>query len=95
MCSLKKKTNYTITEKQALLDELASIREHGYAIDNQEYLIGLKGMAAPIYDSTGTVVAALSVAGVEIRLDPEKTQMIIDQLVNYARKISYTLGWSD
>ncbi|RQW20360.1 IclR family transcriptional regulator [Bacillus sp. C1-1] len=92
---LEKKTNNTITEKQPLLDELALIRKQGYAIDNQEYLIGLKGMAAPIYDSSGTVVAALSVAGVEMRLDPEKTEATINQLVNYAKKISYTLGWSD
>ncbi|MFD1415689.1 IclR family transcriptional regulator [Oceanobacillus jeddahense] len=90
---LEKKTENTITTKEALLKELQEIRERGYAIDNEEYLVGLKGMAAPIYNSTGNVVAALSVAGVALRLDNDKTTSIAERLLYYANKISNTLGW--
>lgn len=93
--SLEKKTDNTITEKENLLNELVLIKEQGYAIDDQEYLIGLKGIAAPIYNSTGNVVAALSVAGVALRLDPDKTQSMIAHLLDYAKKISNTLGWTE
>lgn len=91
---LEKKTNNTLIVKETLLQELATIKAQGFAIDHEEYLLGLKGMAAPIYDSTGKVVAALSVAGVALRLDEEKTQMTINQLLYYAQKISSTLGWN-
>ncbi|AST96128.1 IclR family transcriptional regulator [Shouchella clausii] len=90
---LKAYTKNTFTDEQQLRKELVHIRAQNYAIDEEEYEIGLKGFAAPIREATGTMIAALSVAGVSLRFDDEKSKTTIEQLLRYAELISFDLGW--
>src|SRR5215218_2884296 len=53
-------TGNTITDLEALAEELERVRKRGYAYDHEETMIGLCCVAAPIYDSKGEVVAAIS-----------------------------------
>jgi DNA-binding IclR family transcriptional regulator len=55
-------TRQTITDRDALFDELDRIREQQYAIDNEERLAGLCCVAAPITDRTDRSIGAISVA---------------------------------
>jgi DNA-binding IclR family transcriptional regulator len=66
---LVKKTPRTITQKAHLHKHLASVREHGVALDLEENLSGVTCVAAPIFDHAGRVVAALSVSGPTIRMN--------------------------
>lgn len=50
---LKRLTSKTKTNLNELLDELSSIREQGYAIDNEEFQEGLRCLAVPISNKTG------------------------------------------
>jgi IclR family acetate operon transcriptional repressor len=52
--------------------DLAEIRRDGYAIDNEEAAKGLRCVAAPVYDSQGEVLAAISISGSKLRLPPER-----------------------
>lgn len=58
----EKLTPYTETDLDALLDELRTIREQGYSVVNQESVIGLMAIAAPIFGSDGLAIAAVSTA---------------------------------
>jgi IclR family transcriptional regulator, pca regulon regulatory protein len=53
-------TSHTITNVSALRAELAAISERGWALVDQELEEGLRTFAAPIHDSQGKVVAAVS-----------------------------------
>jgi len=55
-------TNTTITDKQALLDELAIIKREGVAYDREEHENGIISIAAPILTSSGQVIGAISIA---------------------------------
>ena len=66
---LVKKTPRTITQKAHLREHLALVREHGVAIDLEENLSGVTCVAAPIFDHSGRVVAALSVSGPTSRMN--------------------------
>ena len=55
-------TDNTITDLNDLKEELAQIRKQGYAIDNEEIEEGLKCSAAPILNSEGKVLAAISIS---------------------------------
>src|SRR3990170_2667140 len=55
-------TSNTITELDALADELERVRERGYAYDDEETLVGLCCVAAPVYGSKGKVVASVSLS---------------------------------
>ena len=55
-------TNTTITNKEALLDELATIKREGVAYDKEEHENGIISIAAPILMSSGQVMGAISIA---------------------------------
>jgi DNA-binding IclR family transcriptional regulator len=59
--SLKRYTPHTVTDPARLEQELASIRAEGLATNDQEYMVGLLGIAVPIRDNVGEVAAALAV----------------------------------
>ena len=70
-CGLSGVTENTITDRQALLAELETIRERGYSINNQENTIGLKAVGVPVRYEDGTVVGAVSVSGPTYRMQDE------------------------
>lgn len=57
---LKSHTPYTITDPERLKKELALIYEQGYAVEYGELQIGLKSIAAPIFDQNGNCSYAIS-----------------------------------
>ncbi|MCU4742555.1 IclR family transcriptional regulator [Natronoglomus mannanivorans] len=56
-------TKNTITDRETLKEELAEIRERGYAIDDEERVEGMRCVAAPLRDSSGYPIGGLSVSG--------------------------------
>jgi DNA-binding IclR family transcriptional regulator len=85
-------TAHTITEMPALRQELALIRERGYAVDNEEIEDGLVCIGAPIRDHTGLVVAGVSIAGPSSRLRPDTIPDHARSVVDVARAMSAVLG---
>jgi IclR family acetate operon transcriptional repressor len=60
---LKAVTRHTITDTNELLTHLALVREQRFATTIEESLLGVFGVAAPIKDGDGKVVAAICIAG--------------------------------
>jgi DNA-binding IclR family transcriptional regulator len=89
---LPQMTAYTITEIGALRHDLATVRERGFAIDNEEIDEGLTCIAAPVRDHTSHVVAAISIAGPTSRLRPEVIPQRAGQVVDAANQMSLALG---
>ncbi len=84
-------TPNTVTTLDALADELKRVREQGYAYDHQETLVGLCCVAAPIYDSRGTVIAAISLSVPDYRFHPAKSKYT-SAILDAARRISENAG---
>lgn len=61
-------TNHTIRDVDRLVDELRLSRERGYAIDDEEHAIGLRCVAAIIYDEHSEPIAAISLSGPRARI---------------------------
>jgi IclR family pca regulon transcriptional regulator len=55
-------TQYTVTDVDRLLEEIANVRRDGFAVSDQETVTGLRVLAAPITDIDGIPIAAMSVA---------------------------------
>jgi DNA-binding IclR family transcriptional regulator len=85
-------TPNTITAPSALEAELVTVREQGWAATAEEFEIGLNALAAPIYDETGEVVAAVGVSGPSYRLTVESFPAAVAELVAGATEISVRLG---
>lgn len=91
---LEKITNKTITDQAQLYNTLADIRLKGYSFDNEESEEGLTCIAQPIFNHTGGVVGAISVAGPTYRMK-DKLIHIIDTLMPVCKTISRRLGYID
>ena len=61
--SITARTRYTLTDKDALLHEIAQVRRQGWSLVDQELEEGLVSMAAPIANRAGQTVAALNISG--------------------------------
>jgi IclR family KDG regulon transcriptional repressor len=85
-------TERTITDRDDLVAELERIRERGYAIEDEEYDVGLRSIAAPVRDHTGQVVAALGVLGPADRLTDGRINRLADAVVYAAGAFSRSLG---
>jgi IclR family transcriptional regulator, acetate operon repressor len=68
---LERYTQHTITDPAALAAELARVRADGYATAVGELEDELVAVAAPVFDTAGTCVAALSVSGPAFRMTPD------------------------
>lgn len=55
-------TPHTLTRVDDIMNRLDGVREHGYAVIDQELEIGLRSFAVPVYGSTGHVIAAVNAA---------------------------------
>ncbi|WP_247004160.1 IclR family transcriptional regulator [Halosolutus gelatinilyticus] len=56
-------TSHTITDKNALYEELEQIRDQRYAVNNEEVVYGNQGIGAPIIDEHESVIGAISISG--------------------------------
>jgi len=65
---LPAKTDRTITDRAELFAELETIRERGYAFNNEESVVGLHAVGAPICDEDGVALGAISISGPANRL---------------------------
>ena len=86
-------TSTTITDRAALLKELAKIRGTGYAIDNEEHQPGVRCVGAPIRGASGRVFAGLSVTGAARRITPPRFDDLAALVKHHARAISAQLGY--
>jgi DNA-binding IclR family transcriptional regulator len=91
--SLPSYTEGTITSRGELHQELASVRQRGYAVAVDELEVGLTALAAPLRSAHGDVVASMSVSGPSLRLDPARVEQLIPVLVAAAEEVSGRLGW--
>jgi len=87
-------TSTTITDMVALREVLRKIRAQGYALDNQEYTLGVCCTAVPIYGSTGTVVASISVSIPSVRVSEGVEAEALRVLSETSRSLSAELGYS-
>lgn len=93
---LPKRTANTITDTAELKRNLSRIRAQGYAIDNEENEMGVRCVAAPIRDMTGTVIAAMSISIPAARVTMQKLRSELKHKVTRtAAKISAKFGFDE
>ena len=88
-------TQYTITDIQHFFKEIEQVNLVGYALDDLENELGVRCVAAPVFDYTGKVVAAISISGIESNMGLERLKNEYSLLVrDAALKISQRMGYN-
>jgi len=81
-------TAHSLTKRDSVHAEIARIRANGYALDDEEYVIGLRCVATVIMGPEGEALAALSISGLAARMTPEKVARCADLVTTTARDLS-------
>jgi IclR family transcriptional regulator, acetate operon repressor len=89
---LERLTPRTLVERAALEEDLAAVRERGYATLVDELEPGLSVVAAPVRDAGGGVVAALAISGPTTRLPPHRLAVLGRLAIEQADAVSQRLG---
>jgi len=89
---LPKLTEHTLTEIDELQGELERVRQEGFAVSREEAIVGIVGVALPILDAKGELVAAVHVSALRAQMDDERLVGVIDAARASARAIERELG---
>jgi IclR family acetate operon transcriptional repressor len=89
---LERRTENTMTRPADLLEHVRLVRDRGYATDEIENEEGVRCVAAPIRDSTGAVVAGLSVSAPAYRFSSADVHRFAPDVIRVTEELSRRLG---
>ncbi len=81
-------TPATLTDPSRLVEELARVRQDGYAVAREEFETGLTAIAAPIRNGRDEVIATCSVSGPSFRFSADAIPVRVRQVLQAAARIS-------
>ncbi|GAB4575409.1 MAG: IclR family transcriptional regulator [Anaerolineae bacterium] len=88
---LERWTPHTITDPEQLEAHLETVREQGYALDDEEYEPGIRCLAAPVYDFMGLAIAVIGISGPTVRVTRERVPQLARRIMNAAEALSADL----
>lgn len=88
----ERQTPSTLMKLEDLMQSLKQARERGYATAIGEFRDNVTGIAAPVFDRRGEIIAAVGIAGPLERLRPARIRQLAPAVIGVARDISNALG---
>jgi IclR family acetate operon transcriptional repressor len=86
-------TPRSITDIEVLARHVEQVRHRGWALDDEEYAVGLRCLAAPVRDAGGEVVAAVGTSGPTTRVTLDRVEPVSRVVRETALAISTALGY--
>lgn len=88
-------TKNSITEPEAFYSELSVVRKQGYATDLEEFREGISAVSAPVFNSTGKAVGALSLVAPASRMGEDKASIYGKKCAEAAAHLSSIVSYQD
>jgi IclR family acetate operon transcriptional repressor len=89
---MKRLTPKSVVRAGELRDALETVRRDGYAVDDQEFLMGLRCVAAVVYNDQAEALAGISVSGLASRVPQERVPELGRLVRETARELTLALG---
>ena len=83
---------HTITDHEALKQDLATIRAQGFAVDNEEKNAGMRCIAAPVFDMNREAIAGISVSGPTSRISAQEITQLSRPVIEAAHALTLAIG---
>ncbi|MDF7680433.1 DNA-binding transcriptional regulator KdgR [Enterobacteriaceae bacterium ESL0689] len=87
-------TENTLENTAQFIAQLKKVRQQFYAEDNEEQEAGLRCIAVPVYDHSGTVIAGLSISFPTIRFDENNIDEYVNLIKKAGKNISEKMGFN-
>ena len=91
----ERRTAHTMTTLKELKREVEITRKRGYSLDNEEFNMGVRCLAVPVFDSDGVVAAAIGITAATVRFTPERVGELAAKVKASAAELSRLLGYSE
>lgn len=88
-------TPNTFTRKDEFARYLHRVRKQGWAIDDEEYELGHRCIAAPVFNYRGDAIAAVGVSGTIETIADDRIEQIAQQVVLAAQRVSGCMGYAE
>ncbi|MGI9336406.1 MAG: HTH-type transcriptional regulator BhcR [Gammaproteobacteria bacterium] len=85
-------TEKTITDLEALSEDLEQIRRRGWSLDDEERHRGMRCIASPIFNLHGEALAGISVSGPTVRMQDRRLAEIGSMVKDAAAQITTSIG---
>jgi len=85
-------TSKTIISLEALKTQLAVIRVRGYAVNDEEQVLGIRAVAAPILDGLGNVITCISVRGSVDQIPHTRVPELGGEMIRAARDMALQIS---
>ncbi|MBB3425660.1 IclR family acetate operon transcriptional repressor [Rhizobium sp. BK312] len=90
--SLQHFTDKTRDTLPMLLADMAEIRSRGWSIDDEEHTLGMRCVAAPIFDEYSEAIAGISISGPAVRLPDERVAALGPVVRAAAEELTKAMG---
>jgi len=90
--TLERFTAFTITSPDELIKDLERTRLRGFAVDGEERNLGMRCIAAPVFDVHGEAIAGISVSGPTSRVRQEKIPELSSSVLDAAKSLTAAIG---
>lgn len=85
-------TSKSLRTREAVFDDLRQTRDRGYAVDDQEFVTGMRCIAAPVWTTSEEPSSAVSISGLSARVTASKLSTIANQVCEASRELSHVLA---
>ncbi|MFK7875927.1 MAG: HTH-type transcriptional regulator BhcR [Paracoccaceae bacterium] len=85
-------TDFTITDLETLQQDLDAIRARGFSIDGEEKNLGMRCIAAPVFDVNAEAVAGISVSGPTSRVGIQDIDRLSEAVIDAAATLTLSIG---
>jgi len=85
-------TPHTLTDPDAIVADLRAAKARGYAIDGEERNLGMRCIAAPVYNVFGEAVAGISVSGPTSRITEDRITDLAQPVMAAATALTTAIG---
>jgi len=92
--ALEAQTPNSITNPNVLKKELDRVRRTGYALDNEEWALGIRGIAVPLISADRKSGYGISISGHSLIFSADKALAAVDDLMRARNRLADELGWT-
>jgi IclR family acetate operon transcriptional repressor len=89
------RTPFTLTAIKELKREIDLTRKRGFSYDNEEFNLGVRCLAAPVFSSDGSVVAAIGITASTVRFTKDRLPEMAAKVRAVALELSQLMGHTE
>jgi len=86
-------TRRTLRDADALEAHIEEVRRNGVAFDDEEFSVGVRCIAAPVFRHDGLIAGAIGISGPSPRITDDRITLCEDIIRRAGLEISYEIGW--